>query len=309
MKEGNLKTDSALDPTPALESTPPLNEAPHEKTAGEVIRAARENVGLHIAALSVALKVPVSKLEALEANQWEALPGMAFARGLAASVCRHLKLDPQPVLQLMPSHAGAPLRAMTEGINTPFQKPGDRVLPSDIWKKIRPTVLTVALLLLAAVVMFTLPENWLSKLQFSTPSASSTNPNAVTDANKQVVMETVSPMAVASQTPTNQTLDESKVVDPSIATPASTTDVAQGSAGSATLSVQATGESWVEVHDKDKQVVLKRLFKAGESQQITGRTPLVVSIGNAEKTSVLVSGKAFDLAPVTRENVARFTVN
>ena len=40
-----------------------------EMTAGALLRAAREASGLHIAALAVAMKVPVKKLEALEADR------------------------------------------------------------------------------------------------------------------------------------------------------------------------------------------------------------------------------------------------
>jgi cytoskeleton protein RodZ len=49
-------------------------------TAGALLRDAREAAGLHIAALAVALKVPVAKLEALEADNFSALPDMVFVR-------------------------------------------------------------------------------------------------------------------------------------------------------------------------------------------------------------------------------------
>ena len=54
--------------------------------AGNLLRKAREATGLHVAALAVSLKVPVSKLEALEAGRIDLLPDLTFARALAASV-------------------------------------------------------------------------------------------------------------------------------------------------------------------------------------------------------------------------------
>ena len=57
-----------------------------------------KRTGLHVATLAAALKVPVHKLEALEADDIDALPDAVFARALAASVCRSLKIDPAPVL-------------------------------------------------------------------------------------------------------------------------------------------------------------------------------------------------------------------
>ena len=74
---------------PAGEATP---------SAGTLLRQAREDSGLHVATLAAALKVPVRKLEALEADRFDLLPDAVFVRALAASVCRNLKLDPAAVL-------------------------------------------------------------------------------------------------------------------------------------------------------------------------------------------------------------------
>ena len=56
-------------------------------TAGGLLKEARQAAGMHIAALAVALKVPVSKLEALEADNYAVLPDTVFVRALASSVC------------------------------------------------------------------------------------------------------------------------------------------------------------------------------------------------------------------------------
>src|SRR3954467_4745083 len=79
--------------------------APDGVTAGAMLRRAREAAGLHIAALAVALKVPVRKLEALEENRLDQLPDAGFMRALASSVCRALKIDSQPVLDRLPQTA------------------------------------------------------------------------------------------------------------------------------------------------------------------------------------------------------------
>ena len=46
--------------------------------------------------------VPVERLKALEEDRWDALPDLVFARALAQSVCRQLKIEPGPVLSAMP---------------------------------------------------------------------------------------------------------------------------------------------------------------------------------------------------------------
>ena len=71
-----------------------MNEerAPDEQasgpSAGALLRHARQAAGLHLDALSVALKVPIHKLEALEQDRHELLTDTVFVRALAASVCR-----------------------------------------------------------------------------------------------------------------------------------------------------------------------------------------------------------------------------
>jgi cytoskeleton protein RodZ len=76
--------------------------SPSPVTAGTLLRHAREAQGLHIAALAAALKVPQRKLEALERDEYGALPDPSFTRALALSVCRSLKIDSAPVLALLP---------------------------------------------------------------------------------------------------------------------------------------------------------------------------------------------------------------
>ena len=88
----------------------PSPTAPEVDTAAVVVNnghlllaQARQTAGLGLDALSLALKVPVRRLESLEAGRYEELPDMTFARALAMSVCRYLQIDAQVVLERMPS--------------------------------------------------------------------------------------------------------------------------------------------------------------------------------------------------------------
>ena len=86
-----------------LSPVPPVPPRPdNNASAGTILRSAREKSGLHLAVLSVNLKVSVKQLEALEADRYEQLLEPVFARALAAKVCRILKIDVEPVLALMP---------------------------------------------------------------------------------------------------------------------------------------------------------------------------------------------------------------
>jgi len=127
-------------------------------SAGALLRRAREAAGLHVAALAVAMKVPVKKLEALEADRWDLLPDAVFVRALASSVCRTLKIDAAPILRMLPLQAVPRLDTEQRGINTPFQMDGRSSVRSVRNFVTRPTVILVALLLLAALAIVLMPE-------------------------------------------------------------------------------------------------------------------------------------------------------
>ena len=86
-----------------------------------MIRDARQAQGIDLASLAAMLKIPLRRLEALENGRHEELQGPTFERALAQAACRVLKIDPKPVLALLPQHERNTLERVTEGINTPFR--------------------------------------------------------------------------------------------------------------------------------------------------------------------------------------------
>lgn len=125
--------------------------------AGAQLRAAREAQGLHIGALAVALKVPVKKLEALEADRFDLLPGIVFSRALALSVCRTLRLDPQPILARLPQTNAAAAVTDLSGLNTTFKpvRMGGPLFSLPHFAN--PATLAVLLLLLAIAAVYFWP--------------------------------------------------------------------------------------------------------------------------------------------------------
>ena len=86
-----------------------LQNTSSDTSAGAMLREARELEGLDIAALAVSLKVPVKKLEALEADRFDLLPDTVFARALAASVF-HFGTFTIPAVKDYMAAAGVPVR-------------------------------------------------------------------------------------------------------------------------------------------------------------------------------------------------------
>ncbi|MEP7155746.1 MAG: RodZ domain-containing protein [Betaproteobacteria bacterium] len=81
-------------------------------------------------------------------------------------------------------------------------------------------------------------------------------------------------------------------------------------AGSATLGFTFSGESWVRVTDSTGKTVLSRLFKSGDAEEVIGKAPFSVLIGNAKATRMALNGQEFAIDSYVNPNgsTARLTV-
>lgn len=145
--------------TRTAEGTEPAAPAVAQATAGALLRQAREAAGIDLASLAAALKVSVKKLEALEADRLDQLPDAVFLRGLASSVCRALKMEPGPVLDLLPQSTAPRLAYDESGLNTPFHTPGDIAKTPFLDRLSRPMVLAALAVLLGALVLIFFPSS------------------------------------------------------------------------------------------------------------------------------------------------------
>lgn len=84
----------------------PSFEAP-QVAIGTRLRAAREALGLDIAQASARLNILPRYLEALEEENFSALPGKAFARGYLRSYARLLDLDGNALVAAFNAHSGS----------------------------------------------------------------------------------------------------------------------------------------------------------------------------------------------------------
>ncbi|WP_436146131.1 helix-turn-helix domain-containing protein [Acidovorax sp. LjRoot194] len=302
-------------------------------TAGQLLREAREASGLHIAALAVALKVPVNKLEALEADNYAALPDIVFVRALASSVCRTLKVDPGPILSLLPQSQSPRLSADSAGLNAPVKPSAAKSSSSasfssnsNTWS--RSVSLVVLVLLVGALAVFFFPRqpgglSLLSSGSTTQPEPGAGEPvSASPPAPPNSVVETVPVNPAAAPTDRSATAATPATVRPAASAPEATVGQAMAPAPAAaasepasaaaaaagTLVLRARSQSWVQVKDAAGAVVLQRNLAADESVSVSAPAPLAVVIGRADATEVFVRGKPFDLTGVSRENVARFEV-
>jgi len=274
-------------------------------SAGALLKAARERQGLHIAALAAAIKVTPRKLDALENDRWDELPDATFARALAQTVCRTLKIDARPVLDLLPQVGSGALEAGIGGLNEPFHgRPGHDDPPPG-GAAVRPLVLAALVLMAAALVVYFLP-----------PGLWSPGPTVAASAPTVVTVPTPVELAGSAVAAAASAVAEAAAVETAAASPpagetvfsapppeAVASDAAPAAAGLVRL--RTAEASWVDARDGAGQVLLSRTVLPGESVGLDGSLPIRLVIGNAAVTQLVFRGQAIDLAPSTRENVAR----
>ncbi len=258
-------------------------------SAGQMLKQARLDAGLHIAALAVSLRVPVKRIEALENGQIDLLPDLVFVRALTSSICQTLKIDALPILEKLPKAALPRLNGEDVAINTPIGVTGDGkgALLSNIVTS--PWLMGVLLLCIGAAGIYLLPKTSSLAISDSVALPNAIVPSSSAMVSNATVSAAVSPVVEArnSNVPVNPTLPPADSI----------------------VVFKASGETWVEVKNAAGSTMFKKLLNAGDTVGASGTLPLTVIVGRADVTQVEVRGKFIDLALIAKSNVARFEVN
>jgi cytoskeleton protein RodZ len=299
--------------------------------AGLLLAQARQERGLTIDELSAQLKVAKSKLELLEQGRFEAMGDSAvYVRAIARAVCKALKIDEKPVMELMPKGASfdnlADDRpALGEAFSTSerMDRLGVRVpVMQRAAEGGRWWIVAAALAVLAAALLFAWP--YVQPYARNLMAAVSNGSDVVKPVSVDTAQSTNPSLHSNRQTPADAAGSSVDVLSaaPSVAAPASAVAAAEplpaettvvAGADNATindkvLTLVAGDTSWIEIKNDAGLVLFSRTLAAGERiEQSLDRKRLVI-VGNASATTVWVRGTVMDITPHTRDNVARFEV-
>ncbi len=280
-------------------------EAATGRSAGAMLRQAREAKGIHVELLSATLKVPSKRIEALENDQLDDMPDLAFARALSASICRHLQIAPEPVLALLPessvrsSTAMAQTEARRQALNMPIPARaagGSKPVLKLLW-------VVLLVLALAGLLWFGLkakPEQLDSSAAapLITPTdelapemdgmALPQEGMASADGDAELVPTAQATLPAGVQVLT--VADDKYVVEQLVSGDAPVVTLIPV-ISSVKLQIAAQAESWVQVKDADKKQLINRALKAGESLELEGKPPYFVNIGRLEAVQVRQNGQ------------------
>jgi cytoskeleton protein RodZ len=303
---------------------------PPGATAGALLFAAREALGLSIDTVAQQLKLAPRQVRALEEGDYAHLPGRTFVRGFIRSYARLVRLDPDQVLgALTAGTAERPLEAPALQQTAPTM--GE--LPTAEHSKAGWMRWAIPLTL-AAVVAAAAVYEWLRPSDTTHPAAATAPENsAIPAAGDKSVISLPNPVAAGApaaqprpQVAPTSAVEPSPTGSAPVSVPAAGIVVAPASgasepaaiaaappapstaapAAAETIGITFRDYSWTEIRDRSGRVILSGMNRGGTTQSVSGTPPLDIVIGNAVDVRVTFRGSAVDLAPHTRQNVARF---
>jgi cytoskeleton protein RodZ len=272
---------------------------------GRQLAAARESCGLSVADVAHQLKLSPAQVEAMEAGNYQRLPGAVFVRGFIRNYARLVKLDPALLLadaerQLRP--AVQPEPELQHSVNIPFPTGRDFR-----WRKY-----AIVALLVAVVIFGFYRDDAIDAIVSSRQVAL---PQAQVVAQQHAVEEiVVPPAAVLSDATAESARTEpaatqtEKIEAQKKSTISTRTAAVTHEPDEHLIKFRFDRESWVEIRDRNGRKIFSQLNPAGTEQAVSGRPPLTLVVGNAPGVRLTRNGQPVDLAPYTNVDVARLTL-
>ncbi|PFH12574.1 cytoskeleton protein RodZ [Collimonas sp. PA-H2] len=312
-----------------------LAEQAQSATLGSQLAGRREQLGWSVTEVASHLKLAPRQIEAMEADNYAALPTMVMTRGFIRSYAKLLDLDVSDALAaISPAAAVQPVRATAHGqLSTPFSESRFSLMGRSKFAYKWLVVLAVALLLLAvAIRLDVLPvvQNTLQSL--SEKAAASATASTTASATESASEEAAAASSASTDTqaadkeanaaltaaPAAPATDGATVAGTGVNAVAASPAAANGGATATVttarpaaggeLSLNFRQDSWVDIKRADNTVLISRLVKAGSTETVDMSQPVSVIIGNIAGVDATLRGAPLDLKAGSKTNVARLTL-
>ncbi len=262
---------------------------------GARLKWEREQAGLGVTDVAARLRLHPNQIRALEQESLTALPEAAYVRGFVRSYARILNADPAPLLDDLSTKIAPAAGSVVDAMSQPRDYSPVRAAAQEQASR-RFVVLGAMLMLivLGALGWYATRQQAEKVAAASVPATNAVPPVATSLPSAAPVVESA-PVASAAPVATASAGDSSAVMEPVAPPPL--------------LKLRFTGPSWAEVKDAEGKVLHSQHNVAGAEFVIEGTPPFYVVIGDTTKATVEVRGETYDMAPQTRQNVARFTIN
>lgn len=264
---------------------------PREESVGETLARARAALGFSIEDCAQQLKFSPKKIEALEQERFDLLPGGTFARGMVRAYARLLKLDAE---KLVARVAGSVQVPDTTNTAVSLRPP----IPFAVAGK-RGNLVYVALSVAALIVVAWVAWGWQQE-RSGTAKLSFVPAAQVRDVDKSVVAVVTPTIAPIQQ-------ERTEAAKPAAEAPAPL--VVESATGKHRIVLRFAGDSWVEIRGSNgRKLLVSQVHAAGTERVVDGDPPFSLVIGNAQNVRVIYGEKPVELAPHVKVDVARLTL-
>lgn len=289
---------------------------------GAILLEERRRQSLSVTDVARQLKLSPRQVEALERDDYAALPGPVFVRGFMRNYARMLGVDAEPLVRsveatLSPGKSDAPVEP------GPVPRPGQTAaslaaeMPGSGGRNRMPLYVVSAVIILVTAYVATRDRTPpLAPMDVPVVATPTEVPAAVPAPAPAPEATTLEPRPAAVVTaPAPVPAPAAPQAATTVPTPVASAPVP--SEAPAELTVGRNGpelrlkferESWVEVRNGNGNVIFAQLSPGGSVRIVRGLPPLSLVVGNASGVSLTFKGKAVDLAPHTRTDVARLTL-
>lgn len=302
------------------------NETAQSQKPGAILSARRIAAGISEAQIASRLKMSVTQVRHLEADDYAALHGMAIARGFVRAYARVLQMDPEPLVAFFAEKKNVPAP-----VNVQQGKPAEPFVKNrEPFKSKRGASGKIVILLIIVIValvvawnmkLFKFDRNMQKKEmpEVIAPKAEQAPAQAVPVADSKETAPASDPASNAANKPadqaaanmagtTNQNLNTNgPATAPAVRNTSAIVEKASDAKG-ALLVINFREKSWLQIQKKDGSVIAEYIGKPGEKRQLDVTEPVTVIVGFAPGVSMEFKGVPVDLVSSTSNSVAKVTL-
>lgn len=309
-----------MDGSDALQAGQVAPSVAPKQGPGAQLATQRQALGWSIEHVANQLNLAPRQIQALENDDYAALPGLVIARGFVRAYAKLLKIDATALVAYM---AQQPASNVASGEMR-------RALPASFTEsKLQTNSRGSRLILLVGLVAVTIgiagwfgyQQNWFAGLPelIQAQGEKSTSPLSSQISAPQVDANVADHVEenTSGEMQTGEAPEEPVVTPAEISTAVTQNAASQASSATAeeksinpahNLILKVREESWVEVKREDGTTIVARLMPAGSTESFAVKQPALLVVGNATGVDATFRGKPLDLTTAAKSNVARLNL-
>lgn len=313
-------------------------------SVGVMLSNERVKRGISLQEVADQLKLSRKQIEALESDDFDRLPGVAFVRGFTRNYAKFLGLDPIPLMSAL--DVVLPVRTPPITISVEPAPAVDKE-STPLTSKRKTLILMLGIAVLGTAGLFGVyasvnqEQNTKDSLSasaaknekvvppVSAPAAAESAPSTASSSVAEPVATSPAVVVAPAAEAKPETLAKVEVasaVAPSLAAAVVATSPTVGGVTSDQVAVSAkaagmtgpdsgneirlkvTQNSWLSVIDGNGKKLLYGEIAPGEERKLSGQPPFKLTIGNASGVALSYKGQPVDLVPSTKGATARLVL-